>query len=151
MHVRDRLHWLPMRPLWCDQRDDHDHTLADFPRRSAECVVITCRARRPDFNAENREVPARYVDLRSCHYIVDMAVQGQSETRYDLHRGWDIVAKRPFLDVSRSRFPFKTFYLPFLSASRNYYNDYFCEGLSPSHEPQCPNPNSRMLLPTGCS
>jgi hypothetical protein len=29
--------------------------------------------------------------------------------------------------VSKSRFPFKTFYLPFLSASRNHYNDYFCE------------------------
>ena len=83
--------------------------------------------RRPDFNAENKEVQSRYVKQGQCHYIVDMAVEGQSETRFDLLRGWDVVVKRPFLDVSKSRFPFKTFYLPFLSASRNHYNDYICE------------------------
>lgn len=75
----------------------------------------------PDhMNDENREEVSRYVDLEECHFVVD--------TDYSVYHGHDVpyvrdphlevVAAEPFLDTRSTPFPYRSFYVPFLSEKK---------------------------------
>ncbi|XP_069752069.1 alpha-1,2-mannosyltransferase ALG9 isoform X4 [Narcine bancroftii] len=57
-----------------------------------------------DMNDQNREEPSRYVDIRQCHYLVDLDIESETprEPRYSADKdNWMVIAYKPFLDASR--------------------------------------------------
>ncbi|KAA0716457.1 Alpha-1,2-mannosyltransferase ALG9 [Triplophysa tibetana] len=57
-----------------------------------------------DMNDENLEEPSRYVELKQCHYLVDLAtdVEAPREPKYAANKEeWSIIADKPFLDTTR--------------------------------------------------
>lgn len=76
-----------------------------------------------NMNAEQHE---RYVDLASCDYVVDQALQhsGPAEPNFKESADWDEVACFPFLDPGRSNGVFRAFYVPTLSEKKTSFNDY---------------------------
>ncbi|XP_051896012.1 alpha-1,2-mannosyltransferase ALG9 isoform X5 [Pristis pectinata] len=80
-----------------------------------------------DMNDQNREEPSRYVDIRQCHYLVDLDTESETprEPRYSADKDdWMIVAYKPFLDATRSSRLFRAFYIPFLSEQHTTYSNY---------------------------
>ncbi|CAL1289019.1 unnamed protein product [Larinioides sclopetarius] len=75
-----------------------------------------------DMNDLNLEEPSRYVDIKSCDYIVDSDYPHYSslEPRYSKHPNWNITYSIPFLDTQRSHPLLRAFYIP-------YFTDYYCE------------------------
>jgi len=49
---------------------------------------------------------------------------GQSETKFEEDPHWEVLFEQPFLDLSRSRFPYKSFYIPGLSSRKNSFDRY---------------------------
>ncbi|XP_019620382.1 PREDICTED: alpha-1,2-mannosyltransferase ALG9-like isoform X2 [Branchiostoma belcheri] len=78
-------------------------------------------------NDMNLEETSRYIDLRKCHYLVDLDLPGetQREPRYArLTKDWTVVASQPFLDSARSHPFFRAFFIPFLSKHHTEFTDY---------------------------
>ncbi|KAE8287527.1 Alpha-1,2-mannosyltransferase ALG9 [Larimichthys crocea] len=82
----------------------------------------------PDhMNDQNLEEPTRYVDLRQCHYLVDLDTEEETplEPRYASNKEeWNVIAYKPFLQASRSSLLFRVFYIPFLSDHHTTYRRY---------------------------
>ncbi|XP_051903118.1 alpha-1,2-mannosyltransferase ALG9 isoform X1 [Hippocampus zosterae] len=80
-----------------------------------------------DMNDQNLEEPSRYVDIRHCHYLVDLDTEEQTsrEPRYAANKEeWNVIAYKPFLQASRSSPIFRAFYIPFLSDHHTSYRRY---------------------------
>ncbi|KAM3601701.1 uncharacterized protein V6R79_017087 [Siganus canaliculatus] len=78
-------------------------------------------------NDQNLEEPTRYVDLRQCHYLVDLDTDEEAplEPRYSTSKeDWSIIAYKPFLQASRSSPVFRAFYIPFISDHHTTYRRY---------------------------
>uniref|UniRef100_A0A667YKG3 Mannosyltransferase n=1 Tax=Myripristis murdjan TaxID=586833 RepID=A0A667YKG3_9TELE len=82
----------------------------------------------PDnMNDQNLEEPTRYVDLRQCHYLVDLDTENETplEPRYSANKeDWNVIAYKPFLQASRSSPLFRAFFIPFLSDQHTSYSRY---------------------------
>ncbi|KAL7838557.1 hypothetical protein AOLI_G00269610 [Acnodon oligacanthus] len=80
-----------------------------------------------DMNDQNLEEPSRYVDLKHCHYLVDLAtdMEAPREPRYAANKDeWSVIAEKPFLDASKSSRFFRAFFVPFLSEHHTTYSRY---------------------------
>ncbi|XP_054611347.1 alpha-1,2-mannosyltransferase ALG9 isoform X3 [Dunckerocampus dactyliophorus] len=80
-----------------------------------------------NMNDQNLEEPSRYVDVRQCHYLVDLDTEEETphEPRYAANKEeWNIIAYKPFLQASRSSPFFRAFYIPFLSERHTSYRQY---------------------------
>lgn len=79
-----------------------------------------------NMNDQNLEEPSRYVDLRQCHYLVDLDIEEEAplEPRYSTREDWNIIAYKPFLQASRSSSIFRAFYIPFISDHHTTYRRY---------------------------
>lgn len=79
-----------------------------------------------NMNDQNLEEPSRYVDLRQCHYLVDLDIEEETplEPRYSSKEEWNIIAYKPFLQASRSSSIFRAFYIPFISDHHTTYRRY---------------------------
>lgn len=80
-----------------------------------------------NMNDQNLEEPSRYVDLRQCHYLVDLDTDEETplEPRYSSNKEeWNIIAYKPFLLASRSSPIFRAFYIPFISEHHTTYRRY---------------------------
>ncbi|XP_032824258.1 alpha-1,2-mannosyltransferase ALG9 [Petromyzon marinus] len=78
-------------------------------------------------NDQNREEASRYVDVKQCHYLVDLDrdVETEREPRYATRtEEWSVVAYRPFLDAASSSKLLRAFYVPFLSSQHVVYRNY---------------------------
>lgn len=78
-------------------------------------------------NDLNKEEPSRYVDLKKCHYLIDLDLPQVSEREPQYSRdgdNWQVVASVPFLDIQMSPKLYRSFYIPFLSRRRNVFVDY---------------------------
>ncbi|XP_061754525.1 alpha-1,2-mannosyltransferase ALG9 isoform X1 [Nerophis ophidion] len=80
-----------------------------------------------NMNDQNLEEPSRYVDVRQCHYLVDLDTEEETphEPRYAANKEeWNVIAYKPFLQASRSSPVFRAFYIPFLSERHTSYRRY---------------------------
>ncbi|XP_016148243.1 LOW QUALITY PROTEIN: alpha-1,2-mannosyltransferase ALG9-like, partial [Sinocyclocheilus grahami] len=80
-----------------------------------------------DMNDQNLEEPSRYVELKQCHYLVDLATETEAprEPRYATNKEeWSIIAEKPFLDTTRSSRLLRAFFIPFLSEQYTTYSRY---------------------------
>uniref|UniRef100_A0A4W6D5I1 Mannosyltransferase n=1 Tax=Lates calcarifer TaxID=8187 RepID=A0A4W6D5I1_LATCA len=80
-----------------------------------------------NMNDQNLEEPTRYVDLRQCHYLVDLDTDEETplEPRYSANKDeWNIIAYKPFLQASRSSPLLRAFYIPFISDHHTTYRRY---------------------------
>ncbi|XP_052447770.1 alpha-1,2-mannosyltransferase ALG9 isoform X1 [Carassius gibelio] len=80
-----------------------------------------------DMNDQNLEEPSRYVELKQCHYLVDLATETEAprEPRYATNKEeWSIIAEKPFLDTTRSSRLLRAFFIPFLSEQFTTYSRY---------------------------
>ncbi|XP_028838858.1 alpha-1,2-mannosyltransferase ALG9 isoform X2 [Denticeps clupeoides] len=80
-----------------------------------------------DMNDQNLEETSRYVDLKHCHYLVDLDTKEDAprEPRYASDKEeWSIIAFKPFLDASRSSRLFRAFFVPFLSEQHTTFSKY---------------------------
>ncbi|KAL0995005.1 hypothetical protein UPYG_G00130540 [Umbra pygmaea] len=78
-------------------------------------------------NDQNLEEPTRYVDIRQCHYLVDLDLETTAprEPRYtDNPDDWTVIANKPFLNAARSSPLFRAFFIPFLSGQHTSYAQY---------------------------
>ncbi|TVY39881.1 Alpha-1,2-mannosyltransferase [Lachnellula subtilissima] len=68
-------------------------------------------------NDENMEDMGKYVDLRTCSFLVDTYYPGSSASEYEPHyildeENWEHVSCQPFLDASRTHVLGRTIWLP---------------------------------------
>ncbi|XP_077062581.1 alpha-1,2-mannosyltransferase ALG9 isoform X1 [Siphateles boraxobius] len=80
-----------------------------------------------DMNDQNREETSRYVELKQCHYLVDLATETEAplEPRYATNKDeWSIIADKPFLDATRSSRFLRAFFIPFLSEQYTTFSRY---------------------------
>jgi len=89
----------------------------------------------PHMNDLNKEEPSRYVDPNVCSMFVDLDIEGLSGEGDipGLRRRAEeagLLAESPFLDASKSRFPWRAFYVPAVSTKRNVYARYKLLSLS---------------------
>jgi len=84
-----------------------------------------------DLNDVNREEPSHYVDIQSCHYLVDVdfpkhPVTSKYEPRYATDEAnWERVDCRPFLDAASSPMLTRAFWTPLKRWQElNSYGDY---------------------------
>ncbi|XP_042199845.1 alpha-1,2-mannosyltransferase ALG9 [Callorhinchus milii] len=80
-----------------------------------------------EMNDQNKEERSRYVDVRQCHYLVDLDIQSETprEPRYSANKeDWTVVAYKSFLDAGRSSRFFRAFFIPFLSHQHTIYANY---------------------------
>jgi len=79
-----------------------------------------------DFNELNNEETGRYVDVRKCHYLVDLDSDEVTprQPRYIAQPDWQLVAEFPFLDPSASHPLFRAFFIPVLDDKYCKYNKY---------------------------
>ncbi|XP_048840319.1 alpha-1,2-mannosyltransferase ALG9 isoform X2 [Brienomyrus brachyistius] len=80
-----------------------------------------------NMNDQNLEEPSRYVDIKQCHYLVDLDTERQAprEPRYTASKDeWTVVAYKPFLDATRSSRLLRAFFIPFLSEQHTTYSNY---------------------------
>ncbi|KAG5283908.1 hypothetical protein AALO_G00020880 [Alosa alosa] len=80
-----------------------------------------------EMNDQNLEETSRYVDLKQCHYLVDLALETEAsrEPRYAANKEeWSIIVVKPFLDASRSSKFFRAFFVPFFSEQHTTYSNY---------------------------
>ncbi|XP_059405862.1 alpha-1,2-mannosyltransferase ALG9 isoform X2 [Carassius carassius] len=80
-----------------------------------------------DMNDQNLEELLRYVELKQCHYLVDLATETEAprEPRYASNKEeWSIIAEKPFLDTTRSSRLLRAFFIPFLSEQYTTYSRY---------------------------
>ncbi|XP_056314550.1 alpha-1,2-mannosyltransferase ALG9 [Danio aesculapii] len=80
-----------------------------------------------DMNDQNLEETSRYVELKQCHYLVDLATETEAprEPRYAANKEeWSIIADKPFLDTTRSSRLLRAFFIPFLSEQYTTYSRY---------------------------
>ncbi|KAL4608661.1 alpha-1,2-mannosyltransferase ALG9 isoform X1 [Arapaima gigas] len=78
-------------------------------------------------NDQNLEEPSRYVDIKLCHYLVDLdtATEAPREPRYAANKDeWTVIAYKPFLDTTRSSRLLRAFFVPFLSEQHTTYSSY---------------------------
>ncbi|XP_054899742.1 alpha-1,2-mannosyltransferase ALG9 isoform X2 [Poeciliopsis prolifica] len=80
-----------------------------------------------NMNDQNLEEPSRYVDIKQCHYLVDLETDEETplEPRYSTSKEeWSVIAYKPFLQASRSSPLFRAFYIPFISDHHTTYRRY---------------------------
>ncbi|XP_015238314.1 PREDICTED: alpha-1,2-mannosyltransferase ALG9 [Cyprinodon variegatus] len=80
-----------------------------------------------NMNDQNLEEPSRYVDIKTCHYLVDLETDEEAplEPRYSaIKEEWTVIAYKPFLQASRSSPIFRAFYIPFISDHHTTYRRY---------------------------
>eukprot|EP00929_Paragymnodinium_shiwhaense_P072117 TRINITY_DN36608_c0_g1_i4.p1 TRINITY_DN36608_c0_g1~~TRINITY_DN36608_c0_g1_i4.p1 ORF type:complete len:577 (-),score=73.54 TRINITY_DN36608_c0_g1_i4:97-1827(-) len=76
-------------------------------------------------NDQNKEEPSRYIDRAVCSYFIDVDLGGiEVDAAAIRQEAWEVVFEAPFLDAGRSRQPWRSFYLPGLSAKKNAYASY---------------------------
>ncbi|KAG1697353.1 hypothetical protein DVH05_016635 [Phytophthora capsici] len=69
-----------------------------------------------DMNDRNRQEPSRYVALEACDYVVDLNLPDQHEIKlWEDPATWELMHSEPFLDAERSKSPYRSFYIPFLT------------------------------------
>jgi alpha-1,2-mannosyltransferase len=83
------------------------------------------------FNDLNKEVPERYIDINSCHFIIDTDSfsDDNSDKKHFFNRlstiQWRTIVKLPFLETnSNDNYSawnkiLKSFYIPYLSQKHN--------------------------------
>lgn len=80
-----------------------------------------------NMNNENREEHSRYVNVNTCHFIVDSDYPtfSKHDVPYSKQKeNWTPVASFPFLDARRSPTLLRAFYVPFLTERRCSYVSY---------------------------
>jgi alpha-1,2-mannosyltransferase len=78
-----------------------------------------------DMNNQNKEEMSRYVEEKECDYIVDLNLEDQLETKYwEKTSKWKMVHFEWFLDTKKSKSPFRSFYIPFLTPQQVKYAKY---------------------------
>ncbi|XP_046667840.1 alpha-1,2-mannosyltransferase ALG9 isoform X1 [Homalodisca vitripennis] len=80
-----------------------------------------------NMNDANKEEPSRYVDVSSCHFIVDLdtGTETEREPNYSQQtEKWAIVKSVPFLDAARSHKFFRAFYIPVLWERHCQFSNY---------------------------
>ncbi|KAM9728464.1 alpha-1,2-mannosyltransferase ALG9 [Menidia menidia] len=80
-----------------------------------------------NMNDQNLEEPSRYMDLKQCHYLVDLDTEEETslEPRYLANKEeWSVIAYKPFLQASRSSPLFRAFYIPLISDHHTSYRRY---------------------------
>ncbi|CAK0830084.1 unnamed protein product [Prorocentrum cordatum] len=86
----------------------------------------------PFMNDLNREEPSRYVDADRCDFLIDVDLgEAQGDIPALRSRALRTLAEAPFLDASRSRFPWRAFYVPGISKQKNVYASYRLLQLAP--------------------
>lgn len=82
----------------------------------------------PDhMNDWNGEEPSRYVNVKNCHYLVDLDVSEETpkEPRYSAKKDeWEVVSSVKFLDSARSPAVYRAFYFPWLTEDHCVYANY---------------------------
>eukprot|EP00927_Polykrikos_kofoidii_P059259 TRINITY_DN54463_c0_g1_i1.p1 TRINITY_DN54463_c0_g1~~TRINITY_DN54463_c0_g1_i1.p1 ORF type:complete len:637 (-),score=95.83 TRINITY_DN54463_c0_g1_i1:100-1956(-) len=79
----------------------------------------------PHMNDRNEEEVSRYIDPEKCDYLVDLILGDGEGDIPRLRKGsWDIVKEVPFLDASRSKQPWRSFFVPGVSSKRVVYAPY---------------------------
>eukprot|EP00742_Colponemidia_sp_Colp-10_P010632 GILJ01011695.1.p1 GENE.GILJ01011695.1~~GILJ01011695.1.p1 ORF type:complete len:594 (-),score=54.56 GILJ01011695.1:88-1836(-) len=88
-------------------------------------------------NDMNREEVSRYTEISKCKYWIDLELNNQQESALSKSTDdWEVLYRYPFLDSSSSRFPYRAFYIPFLSTRKNVYADYvLLRRVEPSKKP----------------
>jgi hypothetical protein len=83
------------------------------------------------FNDVNAEDVTRYVDLNSCDYVVDFQLPEEMvneepyfNTSSSESKQFVSLWSQPYLHNPTSPFPFRSLYIPGLSAARNRYGVY---------------------------
>ena len=71
-------------------------------------------------NDENREEMSRYVDVSICHFVVDTDYDEYSghDYPYSKDAAFQVVGTSRFLDTRATPFPFRSYYVPFLSEKK---------------------------------
>lgn len=79
-----------------------------------------------NMNDGNLEETTRYVDIKHCHYLIDLDTGEATprEPRYARHGNWTLVYNTPFLVAHRSHRILRAFYVPFLSEVHCNYANY---------------------------
>ncbi|TYZ65298.1 hypothetical protein PybrP1_002306 [[Pythium] brassicae (nom. inval.)] len=76
-------------------------------------------------NNRNQEEPSRYVALAACDYFVDLNLPTQQEARlWEDPATWTLVHSEPFLVAEASASPYRSFYVPLLTAKYVTHADY---------------------------
>ncbi|XP_041098213.1 alpha-1,2-mannosyltransferase ALG9 isoform X2 [Polyodon spathula] len=78
-------------------------------------------------NDQNLEEPSRYMEVKHCHYLVDLDTASETprEPRYATNsEEWSVIASKPFLDTTRSSQLLRAFFIPFLSEQHTTYIKY---------------------------
>lgn len=79
-------------------------------------------------NDENLEEPSRYVDVKTCHFLIDNenGLATKHEPQYSLdEENWEIYKSMAFLDSSKSSSRiFRAFYIPYYFETKNSYSNY---------------------------
>ncbi|XP_014679801.1 PREDICTED: alpha-1,2-mannosyltransferase ALG9-like isoform X2 [Priapulus caudatus] len=78
-------------------------------------------------NDMNLEEPSRYIDVKYCHYLIDLDLPQESalEPRYtQMSNDWKVIASHPFLDAPRSHQLFRSFYIPWVTSHYCQYANY---------------------------
>lgn len=68
-----------------------------------------------DFNDENREEFSRYLSIDQCHLIVDTDYPNWTKLEPRYSAQYPILLTSKFLDATHTKFPWRSFYVPFLS------------------------------------
>lgn len=82
-----------------------------------------------DMNGANLEEVSRYVDINTCHFLVDLSIPGQSsksEPDYASDKAkWTEIKSISFLDASHSSNRLlRAFYIPYIFETRNRFARY---------------------------
>ncbi|CAG9538201.1 unnamed protein product [Cercopithifilaria johnstoni] len=85
------------------------------------------RAMPTEMNDLNREEISRYADIRQCDFLIDLETSDTTklEPNYAEQTNiWRSVMKKKFLLSSYSHPIYRSFYIPFITGSKNTYGDY---------------------------
>eukprot|EP01083_Nonionella_stella_P282701 961987_1 len=77
-----------------------------------------------DMNDINREEMSRYVEIKSCDYIIDLDLSHQNEPHYGELSEFEVVSERNFLNAAESPSMTRAFYIPVLSEKKNVFSKY---------------------------
>ena len=80
-----------------------------------------------NMNDMNKEKPSRFISVSKCDFLVDLATERKTKREPNFEKRfkeWEVVIKKPFLEVERSRHIFRAFYIPLLSSHYTSYVNY---------------------------
>jgi alpha-1,2-mannosyltransferase len=90
----------------------------EYPEDTNLGVFNITRTIPENMNDMNREDFSRYVSVETCHFIIDTDFTEFTPEDVPYSRDtnrYEVVYSYPFLDVSKTEFPWRSFFIPFLS------------------------------------